>query len=687
MTAYVHDVLRRAAAPRYTIVAVPETPLGDEILEAGWATGRGGTLSPVTPRRLQKLASGLLDGYFADDPFRTVIRDRRERWLGDGVRHLYAWRAVARAGLRQRGRHRAGAGDRLRRILRRGGRRVEPRARLRRRRGRAALGRDRRAVRDADARPRAAPRDGRPGGLDDLIAKLYAGRVARSLWSSLPNAGNARWKTYRDHYVRGEEPPVGDSSFALAATTIDPIPPRGAVTRQLSLAYTGSTYGYLENCGCKLSQAGGVARRETMIERIRREGGPVLVLDAGNAFVRPDRPEGPSALTREEQGLYLNVMRDLRYSAAAVGEAELAYGASYFRALSARAPVTFVAANVRAAGAPLAREWTRARVGDVRFGVIGLFEPERSSRTSEVFERHASDYAFEDPIAALTRVLPEARAQSDLVVAMGRLSPYTIRRLTAACPDVDIVISTSPRPPTVSRKRARSRCSRARTAPASWAARSSSTPASGATASAARARARRREAHRLGRLVRSLAGRHGVGGLAHTHDADPVLRSSRPHASGTGQRAAAVRARTGAAQRALRGRRTVLDVPPRGIRAVALDAARAGLAHAARRAPQLPAAVRVVPRGGLGHEVGLQAGGSEPEAGQRAVRDLPRPGRRARARAVTGEHHEGGSGRVCLECHNPDHSDHFVYEAYLPLVVHRPTGGAAAAEHSSAARP
>ena len=32
--------------------------------------------------------------------------------------------------------------------------------------------------------------------------------------------------------------------------------------------------------------------------------------------------------------------------------------------------------------------------------------------------------------------------------------------------------------------------------------------------------------------------------------------------------------------------------------------------------------------------------------------------------------HREVAARVCLECHTPDHSDHFVYEERLPKVRH-----------------
>jgi len=55
-----------------------------------WATGHGGTLWPLTASRVHLVASDLIDTYLAYAPFRTVIRDPKERWLGDGVRRLAA---------------------------------------------------------------------------------------------------------------------------------------------------------------------------------------------------------------------------------------------------------------------------------------------------------------------------------------------------------------------------------------------------------------------------------------------------------------------------------------------------------------------------------------------------------------------------------------------------------------------
>lgn len=49
----------------------------------------------------------------------------------------------------------------------------------------------------------------------------------------------------------------------------------------LTILYTGNTQGNLEPCGCYVGQSGGVARRATVVERFRKKGIPLLLVDAG----------------------------------------------------------------------------------------------------------------------------------------------------------------------------------------------------------------------------------------------------------------------------------------------------------------------------------------------------------------------------------------------------------------------
>ena len=74
---------------------------------------------------------------------------------------------------------------------------------------------------------------------------------------------------------------------------------------------------------------------------------------------------------------------------------------------------------------------------------------------------------------------------------------------------------------------------------------------------------------------------------------------------------------------------------------------------------------------GFGSEYGYHVGQPENPLGNVQCEVCHGPG------AEHAQHPSGANIRrqvsesVCLECHNPEHSDRFVYEERLPMVVHR----------------
>jgi len=81
----------------------------------------------------------------------------------------------------------------------------------------------------------------------------------------------------------------------------------GKPTHDLTVLFTGDTT-LLEHCGCKVNQSGGVARRSTILARLRRSYPGAPLLDLGNAFTRPEKQTHLDYLSREEQRLYLETM-------------------------------------------------------------------------------------------------------------------------------------------------------------------------------------------------------------------------------------------------------------------------------------------------------------------------------------------------------------------------------------------
>ena len=447
---FIPSLIPRDLGPEYLTVIVPRSAEGDEIRGEPWGTGQGGTLAPPTGSRVRRFAGSLIDAYIRHAPYRAELTSSSEFWLVDGISGLYSARSVIDAGFatdaeltRQ---------EALTYLTVRGlsgvPRNLET---LYATSGDTGLAREHVApfiLGYLDTRIRLATHG--LASLDDAVRRVFRGRSPRSFWSSLPSEQAASWREFRRRFVReGAAVPMEDL-FPPDPTTPAPAPAAGDATQHLTLAFTGNTIGFLENCGCKANQAGGVARRATVLDRIRRVHPATLVVDAGNAFILPERQIEPDYLTRAEQRLYLRAMDLMRYDAAAIGTTELSYGLDWFRAAATGIRTSYLCANVTAGGVAIAPASTIMRVGGRRVAIVGVFEPPQGNAAPPLFEERTLPLLVENPIAALRRVIPPLRRQADLVVVLGRLTPETIRSLVRACPGIDVVVSTEYELPTPS---------------------------------------------------------------------------------------------------------------------------------------------------------------------------------------------------------------------------------------------
>ena len=437
---YVRSLMGRDLGPDYLTVLVPSTSEG-EVIGESWATGQGGTLTPLTPDRMHRFAEGLLAAYVRYAPSRTDIRRPEEFWLIDAIANWYSWRAVARTGLVDEDEsNRYLAWSYLGSITDPGvDRNLEHYDPLRSDR----FGRDVLAplvLFQVDHELRT--RYGQERGFDSIVPRLFAGRTAPSVWALVPNSSAGAWEEFRARFVRGLGfVPVPDL-FPLEHTRPQPTPSGGPPVRFLSLLYTGNTNGYLENCGCKINQSGGVARRATVIERLRRSDPQAILLDAGNSFTRRQPFEVPNYLGRREQRLYLEMNDLMRYDAGAIGLTELANGLEYYRDMEARLKIPMLASNLFLEGSRLGRSPILLRSHGLRIAVIGLLGPPRSGISPRGFAEQSSRLSISDPLEVARREALALRSNADLVIAMGPLSPSLIRRMAVECPDISVIIST-----------------------------------------------------------------------------------------------------------------------------------------------------------------------------------------------------------------------------------------------------
>ena len=218
-------------------------------------------------------------------------------------------------------------------------------------------------------------------------------------------------------------------------------PAKGNGALHLGLVYTGNVLGTIDPCGCVKNQLGGLARRATLMDRLRDESASshVLYVDYGNLLF----PLGGLREIERDQlvakaRLLVTAQAKMGMAAYTPGGNDLSGGFGTFQEIFSGIGVPVVSANLfdPRTGEPLVPPSVVLDVGGVAIGVTGVsepFVPKDSVLAEEVQVR--------DPFTSLEPVLADLRAKTQRILILSRLRLEDRQKL-ARLPGVDFVIGS-----------------------------------------------------------------------------------------------------------------------------------------------------------------------------------------------------------------------------------------------------
>lgn len=195
---------------------------------------------------------------------------------------------------------------------------------------------------------------------------------------------------------------------------------------------------------------GGAAALAGYVDRIRRHEPTVFLFDSGDMFTGL-----VSNLTRGEA--LMEMMRDMRYDAMAIGNHEFDYGDTVFERAMYRVPFPVLGANIFYHGTRhrYSRPYVILERDGIRVGVIGVIGQDARS---VALPSGITDLDFDDPAAAIAPIVRELRPQVDLLVVLahqGKTGPMQTDaeahpelqrdfdedvRLAGAVPGIDVLV-------------------------------------------------------------------------------------------------------------------------------------------------------------------------------------------------------------------------------------------------------
>lgn len=213
---------------------------------------------------------------------------------------------------------------------------------------------------------------------------------------------------------------------------------------QLALVISGRQDGYLEPCGCAGldRMKGGLSRRHSLFEQLRKQGWPVVGLDVGGLIKGFGRQAELKFHTSVE------AMRKMGYDAIAFGKNDLQLPAAELVSVAASVDSQqspFVAANVGLFGldSGMTSPSRILEAGGRKLGITAVLGQKYQQEVNN------AEVAMADPREALAKVVPALKQEADLLILLAHATKEESIELARQFPDFDVVITSGgpPDPP------------------------------------------------------------------------------------------------------------------------------------------------------------------------------------------------------------------------------------------------
>ena len=171
---------------------------------------------------------------------------------------------------------------------------------------------------------------------------------------------------------------------------------------------------------------GGVARRATKIAEVRKQGGNMLLLDAGDSLASDQDPA-----LKSQGRTSIQAMNMMGYDAMTLGPLDLALGAAVLQQRIAEARFAVLSANavIAATGQPLTRPFVVREWGGRKVAIVGL----SGGGTNEI--------ATQDPLKTAQTVVPQARQQAEAVILLSHAGMDMDRQIAESVPGIALIVS------------------------------------------------------------------------------------------------------------------------------------------------------------------------------------------------------------------------------------------------------
>jgi 2',3'-cyclic-nucleotide 2'-phosphodiesterase (5'-nucleotidase family) len=185
---------------------------------------------------------------------------------------------------------------------------------------------------------------------------------------------------------------------------------------------------------------GGLARRATIVDRIRNQGDSFLLLDAGNFFPDPKQRNDPKIFA----DISWQALMDMEYAAVNLGPVEFQFGLGFWENRLSSGSFPFVSSNLKSKidDRFIGNPYMVLQIDGLKIGVIGVLSP-TSVANFDFFQDSPLAEAAEvlPPQVAVETALDQLEGIADIIVLLAALPNDEAQDLMSRFEKIDIAIN------------------------------------------------------------------------------------------------------------------------------------------------------------------------------------------------------------------------------------------------------
>lgn len=212
----------------------------------------------------------------------------------------------------------------------------------------------------------------------------------------------------------------------------------------IKLVLTSNVNGETDPCGWKKKPMGGLARKSTIINNLRKEGNDVIVADAGNLFFKKDKISSGITIdtAKETAKIIVDCFNAISCDVFSPGSHDFAAGFDFVKDLENRSNFPYISANIFGKnGEKLYEPYVVIEKQGKKIGFLGV---------SSIFLNEK--VTVKDPFKVIKNIINELESKTDMIILLFNASEKDLNRLKTKDYPIDFTIrSRSNLPPKVSK--------------------------------------------------------------------------------------------------------------------------------------------------------------------------------------------------------------------------------------------